>query len=79
MQELHDLNAAQCEREYKAALQECSAELARITTRLKDQIDTPASWPRVGSLLAVRAALYEARRKIPMSEAEMIKEASTRG
>ena len=79
MNELQDINAAKCEAEYNNALQECGAELGRITDALKDQVDTPATWPRVGLLLAVRDALKQARQMIPMTETEAITEAARRG
>lgn len=60
MTELQDINAVQCEADYNCALQECSAEFVRITDALKGLVDTPATWPRVGSLLAVRDALKQA-------------------
>jgi len=76
MSELQDLNQLACDNDQQEALQECGAALATIAARLKDQIDTPATWPRVGSLLAVRDALKDAIGKVPMTEQETITEAA---
>ena len=79
MSELQDLNQLSCDNDQLEALKECGAAIGEIFTRLKDQIDTPATWPRVGSLLAVRDALKDAIGKVPMTEQETITEAARRG
>lgn len=60
-----DCNQRECNIERDVALAECLEHSTEVANRLQAMAEGPATWPRVGTLLSVKADLMELFEKLP--------------
>ena len=67
-----DCNQAECNMERDIALAECMEQFMELAHRLQAMAEGDATWPRVGTLLAVRQRLVSMLDTVPAVLSEPI-------
>lgn len=62
---MEDTNQLECNYERDKALTECLTQTIELSSRLEAMASGDATWPRVGTLLSVKADLADVMAKLP--------------
>ena len=85
---MNDYNQQECNLERDITLAECLEHITELATRLQAMAEGDATWPRVGTLMAVRQRLVEVMHMVPpvlpepiqpLTDAEQVERAKQEG